>query len=81
MKSSQAYILAAVVVLLLAVAYAYETCKFGLNQLLPAKWQKTCPPPASGFVGAFGRAPGMENCHAWDNTLHRRSDFNRCTWA
>lgn len=80
MKST--YVIAAVViVLLIVIAYAYEKCKFGLNKHLPTKWQKTCPPPANGFVGAFGRSPGMEGCHAWDDANKRWSSFNRCTWA
>lgn len=81
MKSTYAIIAAVVVVLLLVIAYAYEKCKFGLNKHLPAKWQKTCPPPANGFVGAFGRSPGMEHCHAWDSDHTRRSSFNQCTWV
>ena len=81
-KSKPAYIAAAVVVLLLlVVAYAYEGCKFGLNKHLPAKWQKTCPSQTSGFVGTYGRTPGMQGCHAWGDGLNRRSSFNRCTYV
>jgi hypothetical protein len=72
-------VVAAAVVLLLAVAYAYENCKFGLNKHLPAKWQKACHPSADGFVGpSLGRAPGMRKCLVQSGGQH---PFNRCTWV
>ena len=80
--------IAIISVLLIVVAggvfihHGYKKCKYGINKLLPAKLKnKACPGPASGFVGAFGRAPGMEHCHAWGGDQTRISTFNRCTWV
>jgi hypothetical protein len=78
--ATYAIIAAVVIMILLVLAYAYEKCKLGLNKHLPVKWQKTCP-TASGFVGAYGRYPAMENCIAWGDSAKRWPDFNRCTYV
>lgn len=83
--------IAIIIVLLIVVAggvfihHGYKKCKYGINKLLPAKLKnKACSGSVSGFVGAFGRAPGMEHCHASDKRggdQTRISTFNRCTWV
>jgi hypothetical protein len=80
--------IAVIIVLLIVVAggvfihHGYKKCKYGINKLLPAKLKnKACSGSVSGFVGAFGRAPGMEHCHAWGGDQTRVSTFNRCTWV
>ncbi len=74
MSSKNLYItIAVIVVLLLILIFAYE--KGWLNKFLPTSWQK------SGFVGAYGRTPGMQNCLAYPGPNQRWSNFNRCTWV
>jgi hypothetical protein len=80
-KTSLVVAMVVVLIIGLAVLIAYKNCKLGfINKHLPAKLRKTCP-NAGGFVGAFGRSPEMENCHAWNDSRGRWSNFNRCTWA
>ncbi len=38
-------------------------------------------PAKSNFVGAFGRAPGMQYCLQFDGPADRKYNFNRCTWV
>ena len=68
-------ILAVVVVLVILLIFAYE--KGWLNKILPQKWQKH----KTGFVGAFGRTPGMQNCLAYAGPHRHATTFNRCTHA
>jgi len=74
MKSKSIYsTIAVIVVLIIVIALSYE--RKWLNRILPPKWQK------QGFVGAFGRTPGMQNCLAFSGDAKRWSHFNRCTYA
>ena len=80
MPPTRTIIFAAAMALLLLAAYGYSRCRFGINKLLPARWQKTCP-AANGFVGAYGRTPGMQNCLASTSQDDHAPYFNRCTWV
>ena len=74
MESKNIYIsIAVIVVLILVLIFAYE--KKWLNKILPSKWDK------QGFVGAFGRTPGMQHCLAFGGQDKRGPYFNRCTWV
>jgi len=75
---SSYYFAAAAVALVAFVAYAYYKCKFGLNSLLPATWQRTCA--QDGFVGAFGRSTGMQHCLASCGQDEHDPPFNRCSY-
>jgi len=66
-------ILAAVTVLILILIFANE--KKWLNPYLPSKWDK------QGFVGAYGRTPGMQGCIAYGGPGGRYPFFNRCTYV
>ncbi len=71
MEHEYYYIVGAVVVLIIALAYAYE--KQWLNDYLPATWAKADDPAKTTFVGAYGHSPGMQGCVS--------NGFNRCTYA
>jgi len=65
--------LAVAVLLVILLIVAYE--KKWLNKFLPASARK------QGFVGAYGRAPAMQNCLAFSSGDTKWPYFNRCTWV
>lgn len=74
MSNKALYAAVVIVVIIVIAAVAYK--KGWLNKFMPSSWQHK-----SGFVGAFGRTPGMEHCLAYDGPGKRAFHFNRCTWV
>jgi hypothetical protein len=64
----------AVILVVLVIVYALYRVGVHYGLLCPHSRK-------SGFVGAYGRAPGMQYCLAYDTKLGRMSDFNRCMWV
>lgn len=57
---SQIVALLVLVVIVLLVVWAYDTCK--LNKFLAVKHQKVCTPTTGNFVGAMAVDPHLVAC-------------------
>ena len=78
MAHIKSIILGLLAVLTVTLIALYATCR--LNAYLPPSMQMVCS-SSSGFVGAYGRSPEMQNCLAFSSDWRRAPYFNRCMWC